>query len=329
MLNRGFVFGKFYPFHLGHRAMITFALNHCQHLDVVVCCSNTEAIPSADRAGWIKAEFANNPRINVIELNYDESSLPNSSVANKGISQQWAGEFKRLLPTTELLVTSEPYGDYVAKYMGITHIPFDAARASVPISASVIRANILAHWRYLPAAVQRYFQKTLVVSGTESTGKTLFCNHLVATLPTVLVDEVGRELIKNSKKFALKDLYAIAEAHANNIASCAQSLAPLVVIDTDVYVTQSYAQYMFGGYLNLPASIYKVNNADIRIFMDKQAPYVQDGTRLDKPERDRLEQFHLRALSDFKQNHILVSGAAWDERTQKAMAVIADSFNCF
>jgi HTH-type transcriptional repressor of NAD biosynthesis genes len=39
---KAFVFGKFYPFHKGHEAMINFALSKCDFLSVLVCSSDKE-----------------------------------------------------------------------------------------------------------------------------------------------------------------------------------------------------------------------------------------------------------------------------------------------
>ena len=51
---KGFVFGKFLPFHKGHQAMINFALGHCDFLTVLVCASDKETISGEPRKGWIE-----------------------------------------------------------------------------------------------------------------------------------------------------------------------------------------------------------------------------------------------------------------------------------
>lgn len=46
---KGLVFGKFLPFHLGHKAMIDFGTSQCDELIVLVCASSNENIPGLIR----------------------------------------------------------------------------------------------------------------------------------------------------------------------------------------------------------------------------------------------------------------------------------------
>ncbi len=125
MFNEGFVFGKFYPLHKGHLALIEFALSQCHQLNIIVCCSNKELIPSSVRASWINASIPDKQRIRIIEYDYEEENLPNTSITSRDVSAAWSDVFKVLLPDAELVVTSEPYGDLVAEFMQIQHKMFD------------------------------------------------------------------------------------------------------------------------------------------------------------------------------------------------------------
>jgi HTH-type transcriptional repressor of NAD biosynthesis genes len=58
-MTKGFVFGKFLPFHKGHEAMIKFALTKCDFLTVLVCCSDKESIPDTFRKSWIEKTLKN------------------------------------------------------------------------------------------------------------------------------------------------------------------------------------------------------------------------------------------------------------------------------
>lgn len=322
----GFVFGKFYPLHLGHMAMIRFAAAQVKKLFVVVCCSDKEMIPVAMRLKWLQDELSDNQNIVIVGYEYEESELPNTSVSDVRVSAIWADVFKKLMPNVELLVTSEDYGQYVADAMGITHLPFDPDRNQFPVSASLLREDIINNWHFLPVSVQSSLQKVIVISGTESTGKTTLAKHLAEEFPSALVEEVGRKLIPDSNNFAMDDLYKVAHAHAESIANAKQKNKPFVVVDTDIYITQSYAEFVFNQQMNLQSEIYHLNNADLRLYLDATAPYVQDGTRMDEESRNQLDQSHRFMLDKHAQSYCEITSANWNSRTGQAMEMVEKLF---
>lgn len=325
--SEGFVFGKFYPLHLGHIAMIRFAAAQAKKLFVVVCCSDKEIIPVTVRLKWLQDELSDNQNIVIMGYEYKESELPNTSVSDVTVSTIWADVFKRLMPNVELLVTSEDYGQYVADAMGITHLPFDPARNQFPVSASLLREDIINNWHFLPVSVQSSLQKVIVISGTESTGKTTLAKHLSEQFPSTLVEEVGRKLIPDSNNFAMDDLYKVAHAHAASISNAKQKNKPFVVVDTDIYITQSYAQFVFNQQMNLPSEIYHLNNADLRLYLDASAPYIQDGTRMDKESRNHLDQSHRFLLDQYAKPYCEITGEDWDCRTGQAIGMVERLFS--
>jgi HTH-type transcriptional repressor of NAD biosynthesis genes len=321
MHDKGFVFGKFLPFHKGHEAMIRFARQYCNSLTVLVCCSNREDIPSDIRVGWIEETIVDDLAIEVIAFNYDENQLPNTSVTSENASLKWAVAFRQLLPSHGMVVTSEPYGNIVAAHMGIRHIPFDLSRSIVPISATSIRTDLFGNWQYLPQAVKPYYAKKVVLLGTESTGKSTLTALLAEHFGATAVAEVGRTLIPDSNDFSMADLYKVAEAHARYIEKATRGDKPLIVVDTDVHITQSYAQFFFNASLQLPREVYEANKAGLYIYLTKDAPYVQDGTRLDEDYRNKLDESHKQVLARAGVNYTEVSGS-WTERLRVAISKI-------
>jgi HTH-type transcriptional regulator, transcriptional repressor of NAD biosynthesis genes len=318
VFNKGFVFGKFYPLHKGHLAMIQFAKCHCKELVVLVCCSDQEIIASEIRVNWLREELENDKTIEIWEYSYNESILPNTSVSDKNVSRVWATVFKKLLPDADLLVTSEIYGDYVAGFMSIQHKLFDADRSQQPISASLIREDLIRFWDFLPNSVKRYFQKTIIISGTESTGKTTLAKKLSDNLPAVLVEEAGRELIADSNHFTEADLIKVANTHAEAILVAKKQLNPFVIIDTDVYVTQSYADFTLGKVLDLPNHIYQLNQPDLRLYLDASVPHIQDGGRLSESDRNQLDHYHRKTLEKYQQDYCEIIGNNWKDRSATA-----------
>jgi len=234
-MSKAFVFGKFLPFHKGHEAMIQFALTQCDLLSVLVCCSQSEPIPASVRKNWIQQSFASNPRLEVLSLDYDENELPNTSVSSESVSEIWAKIFTDFFPEHDLVITSEPYGAYVAAFMGIRHIAFDMPREIVPISATAIRNNLFAHWHFLPDSVKADLTIKVVILGTESTGKSTLTQRLAAHYTATSVSEAGRDIVPDSKAFEFEDLHLIAQEHAKRIEEAVLDKSPLVIIDTDIH----------------------------------------------------------------------------------------------
>jgi HTH-type transcriptional repressor of NAD biosynthesis genes len=316
---KGFVFGKFLPFHKGHEAMISFALRQCDFLTVLVCASDKETIAGGLRKGWIEKTFPAQMNMEVRVLDYREDELPNSSVSSTEISSIWATVFKELFPDYSLVVTSEQYGYYLAECMNIKHLPFDIPKKLVPVSATSVRNDLLTNWQFVPDAVRRDLVSKVVILGTESTGKTTLTEKLAAYFNCNKVMEAGRDLIPDSNEFSINDLHAVAREHAKRIDEAADGSSPLVIIDTDIHITQSYCRFSFEKDLEVPASLYQTNKAQLYLYLNNDVDYFQDGTRLSKSARDRLDGFHRQVIQEAGINLVEIKGS-WEERFQLAIA---------
>lgn len=320
---RGLVVGKFLPFHLGHKALIEFANKRCNHLTVLVCASNRENLPGQVRAGWIRSSLSDKTNIEVQVFEYDEDILPNTSVSSRKVSNVWAHAFMKELGEIDMVFTSEPYGEYLAEYMGIEHILFDMEREKVPVSSSLIKSSAYEYWHFLSDPVKKQYQKKVVFLGTESTGKSSISQALSKLFKSTLVKEIGRDIIPDSQKFTKDDLIQVARTHANNIKIASEQLAPLVLIDTDIHITQSYSKFKFGEYFETSADIKNLNQADLYIYLAYDFPFQQDGTRLSEKNRNLLDKCHQETLNDSGINYKLVGGN-WDERFITCLDLVSE-----
>ncbi|MBK8846126.1 MAG: AAA family ATPase [Bacteroidetes bacterium] len=320
-MTKAFVFGKFLPFHKGHEAMINFALSKCGYLTVLVCCSDKENIPDTVRKRWIEKTFENEKKVEVRTFNYLESELPNTSETSKEVSEIWADIYKKQLPDYSLLITSEEYGNFVASFMNIKHIAFDIPKKLFPVSATAVRNNVFANWKFLPDSVKPDFAIKVVILGTESTGKTTLSENLSKHFNCSLVLEAAREIIANSNNFSFDDLHLVAIEHAKRIDKTILANSPLVIIDTDIHTTKSYSRFTFEKELETSADIYNSNRANIYLYLNNDVDYLQDGTRLREVERNLLDLSHRQVLAEHNIDIIEIKGA-WDERFEKAVEQI-------
>lgn len=133
--------------------------------------------------------------------------------------------------------------------------------------------------------------------------------------------EAGRDLIPDSNEFSINDLHLVAREHASRIDDAADGSSPLVIIDTDIHITQSYCRFSFEKDLEVPAAIYHSNKAQLYLYLNNDVEYFQDGTRLSREERDRLDSFHRQVLKEANINLVEITGN-WEERFQLAIAQI-------
>lgn len=323
-MKKAFVLGKFYPFHFGHKTLIDFALQKCDFLYVLVCASDKEKIRGEIRAEWILKTFENEHNIEIIVVNYVESELPNTSVSSREISYMWAKKFEEILPKDiNMIVSSEEYGRFVAEYMQIHCVFCDRKREKVPISATQIRKDILKNWKFLPQKVQAFFAKKVIILGTESTGKSTLTTKIADYFGVPYVQEMGREIIANSQNFTFSDLFKVVKAHSAAIQDASNSFPPLLIIDTDLHLTASYARFCFQQEIPLTKEDIQTQKADLYLYLGKDAPFIQDGTRLTETDRNLLDASHLQILKEKGIFFEEISGN-WEERTQKAITLIQE-----
>lgn len=324
-MKKGLVLGKFLPFHKGHIALIDFARRRCEDLTVLICAAESETIPGNIRLGWVREHYREEPAVHPVLLEYDESLLPNTSVSSRRTAQKWAAFLRDKFGHFDAVFTSEKYGDHLAEYLGAVHVSFDAGRKAVPVSATQIRRAPFEFWDYLPAAAQPYFVKKVCLIGTESTGKSTLAEKLAGHYDTVFVPEMAREIIEKTAECRPEHLSRIAELHAETIVNTVSRANKLMFIDTDVNITRSYSRFLFGRELDVPGWIEDANRCDLYLYLGGDSEYVQDGTRLDRTARDRLDAGHRKIFEERNIEYARIDGGP-EEKFRAAVDIINSRF---
>jgi len=320
-MRKGFVFGKFLPFHNGHLALARFALQHVDFLYIIVCEGIHENIPGNVRMKWISESFKNEVHVKIILFTYNPDELPSGSEASENASELWARVFKMLVPDAGYVFTSEPYGDMLAKYMNIIHIMFNQNRAMVPVSGTVIRENPMKHFHYLPDVVKPYYCKRITLMGTESTGKTTLAYKLAQYYNFTYINEAARTLIPDSNNLTFSDLEHLITAQSNLITEGVQQFKNAVIIDTNLYTVQSYSMLFFNKYMLVNKSDIEIHTSDLLLYLENDVPYIQDGTRLTANLRNAIDKQHYKTLTDFDITYQKINGN-WTKRFELAVHLI-------
>lgn len=156
-MKRGLVIGKFLPLHIGHMALIGYALEHCDELEVVVGASDDEPIPGEVRLDWLKQTYAGDDRLKPILLSYDEAMLPGAdSIEN--MSRLWASHLKKHLPHIDVIFASESYGAYMGRFLDCESVIYEEPCKVVPVAAARIREEPALYAHLIPEAVREYYK---------------------------------------------------------------------------------------------------------------------------------------------------------------------------
>ena len=318
-MKKGLVLGKFYPLHLGHLGLIDFASKRCDKLYVLLCVNEKEDISGTARLWWLSklAEKYTN-----VELKFTDVDLPSTSVSDCDISKLWAEYLKTILDF-DIIFTSEKYGDYVAEILGIEHIPYNVNRDMLPISGTLIRENPFKYWDHLPEYVKPYFVKKIAIVGTESTGKSTLAQNLAKHFDTNFVPEWGRIVVNKTDECTYRNLLDIGYLHAKDISEKRQTSNKLLFSDTELNTTKIYSDFLFNEDIKFDKWIEDTNKFDLYLFLNNDAPYIQDGTRLSRKERDRLQDYY---LNYFNNDLHIILGSDWDVRTKNAIDIVKMKF---
>lgn len=323
-MKRGLVLGKFEILHKGHQSLIDFAKEQCDILYVLLCMNDEEEIiPGNLRLNWLLETYKNDCKV---VIRYTNKKLPYTSESDREISKLWSDHILKLFPNIDLFFSSEPYGDYIEEYTGIKHIVFDQSRVKVPVSATMIRENPIKYWDYITDVAKPFFVKKICICGTESTGKTLLTEKLAKTFNTNYVPEWGRQIVKKSEEVTMNDILNIGTTHARDILEKVNDSNKILFSDTDLNTTKMYSKYFFDKIPNYEDWVEQANNFDLHIFLENDAPYIQDGTRLPKEDRDKLRDYHFNYLKSKGLKMEIVNGKIWESRTEKAIEIVKRNF---
>ncbi|MCU0433283.1 MAG: AAA family ATPase [Bacteroidia bacterium] len=308
------------PLHNGHLYLIEKALEKAELLTVLVCTTRREPINGELRYHWMRECMSNRPRVKVIHVTDEVPSYPHE---HPDFAAIWTALLKRYIDAaTEVVFTSEEYGNDIASWLSIAHCCVDPERNHVPVSATEVRNNPVKFWEFIPPPVRPHYVQKIVLTGPESTGKTSLCEELAAHFHTVWVREYGREyFLEKNGKLDAGDFFHIAQKQIELENEAALRANKILICDTDPMVTAVWSEI----YLReIPEKLLQTSieqQYSLHLLMDIDIPWVNDGTR----EFPALRQWHFNRLEQeliHRQRKFERIGGSGSERTQNAIAAI-------
>ncbi|MBP5387881.1 MAG: AAA family ATPase [Prevotella sp.] len=296
--NTGFVLGKFCPLHRGHMLLIQRALNVCDLVYVVVDNIMDEVIPVKQRMQWVKHQY---PTSVVLTQSHP---LPQDPSETPFFWDIWREELLRLLPqSVDAVFASEPYGARLAKELSADFVMVDSGRQIVPVSATLIRQDIIGQWQYLAPIVQDDFRKTICIYGPESTGKSTLTKQLADHYHMPYVEEYAKQVIDSKKgDIGFEDIELIVEGHFKAVEDARQQNTPLLFVDTDAIISKLWSNELFGKESPVIEDYIAKQHFDHYLLLDVDLPWVDAIHRYRPKERESFfrkceEQLIKRGIS--------------------------------
>jgi cytidyltransferase-like protein len=153
----GLIVGRFCPPHLGHRFLIGWAAQRCEHLVVYVNTRDGEPVPGTLRTEWLQEMT---PEATVVEIHHDLDT----DWDDEGLWEKWITLFRSKWPLDPKLggphavFSSDPYVDELARRLGAEAVVVDPDRAAVPISGTLIREYPTEYLSYLAPAPRAWVE---------------------------------------------------------------------------------------------------------------------------------------------------------------------------
>lgn len=330
--------GKFLPPHRGHLNAIINAVTKCEKLYVVVSdhpeltkrlCdeANIKLMDLKLRAKWLSIELQNFDHIKVIMLN--EDGIPEYPYGWK----QWSERLKRLIPERFDVIfggETEYQEQHNMNFPNVKYEIYDCNRERYPISATKIRSNPFQYWDYILGSARPYFTKKILITGSESCGKTTITKYLAKIYHTSWAEEEGRYysakyLGGNEEVFTVDDFSRIAYLHREVENHAIKTSNKITFIDTDALVTQFYCNMYLGKTSDIVDKFIDPSRYDLILMFKPDVKWVDDGLRWNSEDSTRLklheELKNMYIEKGFGDKMIEISGK-YDERLVKAIEVI-------
>lgn len=151
----------------------------------------------------------------------------------------------------------------------------------------------------------------LVVSGSESTGKTRLAEQVAAHYGVPWIPEFARDYAEQkSAMLSVADVTPIARGQIARENDALLGASGIIVLDTDLVSTVVYSQQYYG---NVPAWIplaAQQRLADLYLVCDIDLPWVADTVRDAQHQRRQMHDAFIQHLTRFGATYHVVSGTS-------------------
>lgn len=325
-MSNGLVIGKFMPPTKGHEFLVNFAKNLVDVLEVQVGTLNSEPIDGYTRFNWMRNNWKHNPKIQFVWNNDENPQYPEEHSDFWQIWHDSIFNHKVINGKYDYVFASENYGFQLAETLGATFIPVDINREHVPISATKIRSNPEQYWNFLLPSVKDSLTQIIVITGSESVGKTTMCKNLAQHYNTVWVPEYARiwlEATNTNMNFKFEDLDLFVKGQVAAINAQKTNANIRLFVDTDPIITKIYSEIYFGKVSDVVEQYSKLFKPTHYIVLAPTVPWINDVLRDLPNERQSFFDKLIKELEETKISYTVIEDEHWDVRLNKTIEAIS------
>lgn len=164
----------------------------------------------------------------------------------------------------------------------------------------------------------------VVITGSESTGKTTLAAELAEHYGTVWCPEFSRQYALCKNNLDASDVEAIASGQIASEDAHASRGKRVIIQDTDLVSTVVYARHYYETCPRWIADASKTRRADLYLLMDIDVPWIPDPARDRGHMRKEMHLLFVTALVELRSPFVVISGN-WEERRKRAVKAIDEA----
>jgi HTH-type transcriptional repressor of NAD biosynthesis genes len=164
--------------------------------------------------------------------------------------------------------------------------------------------------------------KRVAILGPESVGKSTLSRKLAEHFKSEYVEEYGRAYTEKTGTKNLKTsdfIHIVKKQYKMNFAPM-KVASKFLFCDTEAITTKVFAD-MYINKRNVPQieDIIDKQKLNLCILLDKDVPWIDDGTRDFQGERQKHFKLLQNELDSRGINYVIISGSDYNDRLQKAI----------
>lgn len=167
--------------------------------------------------------------------------------------------------------------------------------------------------------------KRIVITGSESTGKSTLASELAKHYKTVYVPEVARFYIDDLKRpYIQNDLLEIAMLQCAEEDKLINKATNILICDTDLLVIKVWSEFKYGNCDNWIVEELKKRDCNLYLLCNIDLPWQEDEQREHPNSRKELFDIYHLELIKMKANYEIITGKETErlERSIRACATV-------
>lgn len=329
---------------IGHKRLIEYAAELSHEVNVIISGRSFEPISVHTRGDCLSKDMSREHNVK-FHIHEDDSAPQNPS--GSGYDRKFWEYWMNVITTKTgygiydsdiAVVSSEPYGDNIAKCFSWDFVPYDIDRQIDGVKGSNVRSDVRKNWEYIIPSMQFLLKSYVTIMGPESCGKTTLAKDLAEYYNGYFIPEwarpyletVGPNITPQKMDIISKGQFAL-EMHASENLND----KPFIFLDTDILSTIGYYE-IWDKHYTREEKFYSINNidfvnvyrpADLYIILSDNIPFVKDPLRYGGDKRESNTQFWIDLAERENLNYVVLETKYHSMRMQEAISHIDILYN--